>query len=709
MNSTSSPAMSDVSALTPHQRWATEITYAEKELKKFHDRARKVVRRFVDERDAVNQDQKWFNLFHANTKILSSALYAQLPQPEVKRKFMDYQDDIARVAANILQRCITPDIDDPRDTFDAVMRQVVFDRLVPGLATVWVRLETDTEEVELQLESSPSIGESREYPEDHHNYPLNSGFETGAAPDEAQAQTAAQPQPPAQEGAQQQQQQQQPVEPETYTRITDQRVAIDYVHWEDFLWSPCRVWEERRWVARRVYLDRATLRKRFPDHGDQVPLNFRVTSPASTRFPSDITPTNNAVEMAEIYEIWDRMERKVYWYCKDYPQMLEERDDFLQLIGFEPCPKPFMANVTTSNTVPRPDYYLVQDQYGELDTLNNRINMLASAVKAVGVYDKSADGVQRLFQEGTDNTLIPVDNWAMFAEKGGLKGQIDWLPLDAIVTALARLMESREATKQQIYELTGIADIVRGASKASETLGAQQLKAQFASIRIKDLQDGLAAFASEVLRLKAEVMAKHFTGDILKRKSNILRTDDAVLADMAIQLLKSEEGFEWRIQVSSDQLAQADYAMQKQERMELLTTVGQYISQIRDVAMAVPAMGPMFVTMLKWAVAGFRGAREIEGFLDRELDKMIQQQAQAQQQAQQQQQGPSPEEQKMQAEMQMRQQDHQMNQQSKQLDLQNKMQAQQADLQFKKASQQLDIQKKVADLQFDQMSKGIFQ
>lgn len=654
--SMNAPTIADARKLTPTELWSTEIAYAEMELQKFHERAKKVVRRYVDERDAVDSPQKWFNLFFANTNILKAALYSQLPKPEVRRKYLDYNDDLSRVAANILQRAISPDCDDPRDTFDATMRHSVLDRLVSGLGMAWLRLETDTEDVELMLESIPPVGEDT----DHHNEPLNSGFATGPAPDE------------------------QPTTPTVYKRITDQRVVVDYVYWEDFLWSPCRVWEERRWVGRKVYMSREELIKRFGEEkGSKVPLNHRPTK----SLINTSTPINIAIQRACIYEIWDRMNRKVIWFSKDAPQVLDEKDDFLRLVGFEPCPNPMLANISTSNTVPRPDYYMVQDQYTELDTVNNRISLLVQACKVVGVYDRSSEGIQRMLLEGFDNTLIPVDNWAMFAEKGGVKGQVDWLPLESIVATMQRLYEARESIKAQIYELTGIADIVRGASKASETLGAQEIKAKFASIRIKDVQDEVAKFAADILRIKAEIMVKHFDKEILKRKSNILRTDDAQLADMALQLLQSEEGFEWRILVTSDQLAQADYAMEKQDRIELLTAVSSYLEKAGAMFQAVPQSGPLLIGLLKWAVAGFRNARDIEGMLDRELDAMIKQPEQPEQ--------PDPEQQKAQMEMQKMQAEMAADAQKSQMDLQMKQQ----DMALQSQKNRMDLQQATVEHQ----------
>lgn len=675
MDDTTAPIqdVTDKDEMSPFKRWQTELDYSHKELKKFHNRGRRVVRRYLDDRDAVNANDKWFNLFHANTKILRAALYAQLPQPTVKRKYLDYTDQVARVAANILQRVITPDADDPRDLFDATMRGVVFDRLVAGLGTAWLRIETETEERELSLESTVDTGETA-----GEVFP-NMGFETGPAPDQQVGQQAQQPQPG------------QPTVLK-YTAITAQHVVIDYVYWEDLAWSPCRTWEERRWVARRVYMQRDELVKRFGEKiGKAVPLNSRPKMLRSEMGPQ-ITPEHQVVAMAEVWEIWDRTTRKIVWFCRDYPQLLDEKEDFLQLIGFEPCPKPLLANVSTSNTVPRPDYYMTQDQYMELDTVNDRISRLIQACKVAGVYDSSASGIQRLLQEGTDNILIPVDNWALFAEKGGVKGQIDWLPLDQVLVALKGLYDSRESIKQQVYELTGISDIVRGATKASETLGAQQLKAQFASVRIKDLQDEVAQFAASILRIKAELMVKHFDPDILMRMSNAEHFDqvDQQLVPAAISLLKSEEGFEWRIEVTSDQLAQADYAAQKQDRVELLTSVGQYMSQIQGAVQAAPQLVPLFVQMLKWAVAGFKGAREIEGFIDQQLDSMLKMMQEAQNQPPQPPK-PSPAEMQAQADAELKQKEFQLNAAARQQEMQFKQQEHAFDMQSKQQQSQLDL------------------
>jgi hypothetical protein len=665
--------MSAKEQLTPYEKWSREIVAAEKNLVKFHERGRRTVRKFIDERSATQQNAKWFNVFYANTNILESALYAQLPKPSVTRRFKDYKDDTARVAGLILQRSITQDLDDPRDTFDATMKQCVQDRLVSGLAMAWLRLETDTEAIEgVELESDDLIPSPQP------------DMETEEIPS---------------------------VEP---MRITDQRVVVDYIFWEDFIWSPCRVWDERRWIGRKVYMSREELVKRFGEKkANEVPLS---TKERKDTFPEGSEPKEMALEKGMVYEIWDRTERKVIWFVKGLQELLDERNDPLGLVGFEPCPRPMLANISTSNSVPRPDYYMIQDQYSELDLINNRISKIVQACKVVGVYDKAAKGVQRMLQEGAENTMIPVDDWAMFAEKGGIKGQIDWLPLETITTTLNQLNQARDVIKAQIYELTGISDIVRGASKASETLGAQEIKAQFAGVRIKKLQDEVSKFAGDVLRIKAEIQVKHFTPEMLLVKSNIMATGNDEWVEPAMQLLASEEGFEWRIQVTAESIAQADYAFEKADRNEFLQAVSTFMEKMLPMVQANPDSQVLMTSMLKWGIAGYRNSAEIEGMLDKELDEMVRKSKEPKPPP-----GPTPEQQKAQAEMQklqaetqadqakaqqelqIKQQEAMMEQQRAAMEFQAEQQRLAMEMMFERQNMELDKQRKEMELQFAQL------
>ena len=655
--------------VSPRERWEMEINCAKQELDKFYKRGNYAAKRFVDEREAMNDAARWFNIFYANTNIMESALYAQLPKPRVTRKYKDYMDQTARVAALILERTLCQDFNDPADTFDSTMRQCVQDRLVPGLGTAWLRLETDTQDIP---ESEGGTITNDTYSNSPGPDKGNDGFPTPAAEENASPSDG------------------EPVgQAVPLRRILDQRVAVDYVHWMDFLWSPCRVWTERRWVARRVYMDYEALVRRFGKaKADLTSLDYCSMPNAKEQDGTPLVPQKEVLQKAVVYEIWDRNSRKVLWYAPGFPkELLDERDDFLQLQDFDPCPRPMFANVGTSNLTPRPDYYMIQDQYQELDLVNARIAKLIEACKVVGLYPQNSKAVADMLK-GNENTMIPVENWAQFTEKGGADGQLAWLPLEAIVAALQQLYASRDMIKGQIYELTGIADIVRGASKASETLGAQQIKAQFASVRIKKLQDEVARFASDILRIKAEIMVKHFDVDILIRKSGIIYTPNQEYIPDAVALLQSEEGFKWRVTVESDSMAQADYAMEKQDRIEFMSAVSSFMGQALPMTMQIPETKPIIIGLLQWGISGFKQADEIEGMLDRQLEQI-----QAKPPA------PPPPDPKVQA--------AQLKAQTDEKKAQMDAQAKQQDMQMKREEHQMEMVKMDRELQMQQQMNAM--
>lgn len=639
---------SDTTKASRYLRWRDEITKAEKELEKFHDKGQKVVKRYLDDRgDSFTEGMRKFNIFTANVGILQSVLYANIPKVRVSRKFNQFGDEPARLASYMLQNALMQDMEERDCDFDQTMREAVEDRLVPGVGCAWVRLETDTEEKTLEEVTDPLTGEVIS-------------------------------------------------EAATYEQITEQEVCIEHVHWSDFIWSPCRTWSECRWVARRVYMTYDALVDRFGEElARKIPLDYK---PDDAKDGTGNTPENEVFEQAIIYEIWDSQTEKVLWLSKGYTELLDEKDDPLELDGFFPCPKPLFALTSTSKCVPVSDYVIYQDQYEELDQINNRISLLVAACKVVGVYDTSSQGVQKMLQEAYENTLVPVDNWAMFAEKGGLKGVVDWLPLDTVIQALDKLRQAREDIKGQIYELTGISDIVRGNTKASETLGAQKIKAQFASTRIQKLQDEVARFAQDILRIKAEIICRHFDPRIIFQLSNIQYSPDVLnqqLVQQALQLLKNEDAFEWRVKVQADSLGQTDYDEQKQEKVEFTNAVATFLQSAATTLKALPSAAPIVFETLKYAVSGFKGSQELEGVIDQGLQAIMADIAQQKQQAQNQ---PNPmqmklqvEQQKAQGELQIKKAELQMDQQAQQADLAMKQQEHQQDMAFKAQEHQMNM------------------
>lgn len=593
--------------------WDEEIQAAIKETEKWHKKADKIINIYLDKRTDGELNDNKFNLFHANTNILISALYSRIPHPEVNRRFPDYEDQVSRVAALILERALKYELSTD-NYFDQVAKNVVFDRLVPGAGVAWNRYDAEINELSVS----------------------NNDFDNPEATHIEEV-------------------------------IEDEQTPIDYVHWKDFLFSPARTWSEVRWVARRVYFNEDQVEGRFGE--DSLSKIAAATSSPSNAINS-IEPQNTVLKEYEIWEIWDKTSMKVYWLCRNASSILDKQEDFLGLQGFFPCPKPLLAATSTSNLIPVPDYVIVQDQYQELNKINGRISKLTDALKVVGLYDASSDGVKRMLSEGTDNEMIPVKNWAGFSEKGGVSGQVDWLPLDQVIETLSQLQNIREKVKAQIYELTGISDIVRGASNPFETATAQTLKSTYATIRLQTLQHEVADFISALIHRKATLMCRFYEPQRLLERCGQLNQIDMQFVAPALQLLKDDFHSLFRINVTVDSLAMPNWELEKQTKTQFLSAVGGYLEKAVQVTQAAPQIADLVLELLRYGITGFKAGREVEGVINQKITELRQQQLQQRQQAATQPPKPSPEEMKFQQENAKFQQDMQIAQAKMQLEIQ---------------------------------------
>jgi hypothetical protein len=550
------------------QRWATEIEASKKFLRKFHDAGDRIVKRYLDERadESMGEGASKVNLFWSTVQVLLAQLYTKPPKADVSRTYFDADDDQARVASSILQRILNKGGEDALEQENS-FKLAIEDFLIVGLGQVWVRYELETEQVEVEGVPDPVTGE---------------------------------------------------LIPQLVEQVANEDACVDYVHWKDFFYSPARTWNEVRWVARRVYMTKDALTTRFGEKiAAEVPLIQRKGRQGQSG-PVAFDPWDKA----EVYEIWCKEHKAVYWYSPGCSVILDYKPDTLELADFFPCPRPLVSNVTTTKLVPRAMYVMAQDQFEELDEINTRITWLTRAAKVVGVYDKNAEGVNRMLSQGAENQLIPVDNWAMFAEGGGIKGRVDFMPIDQVVNAIEKLRVYRQDKVQQIYEVLGISDIMRGNTRASETASAQQIKAQFGSARLQLQQVYVSDWASSAMRKRAEIICDLWQPQSIVEASNIERTADAQYVPQAIELLKNEGARAYRITIDTDAMATIDYAQERDSAVQFLQGLGAFVSQVTPMVERSPEAGPFLLKMLQWGVSKFRISREIESTLDQAIAAM---------------------------------------------------------------------------------------
>jgi len=357
--------------------------------------------------------------------------------------------------------------------------------------------------------------------------------------------------------------------------------------------------------------------------------------------------------------------------------------------------------MTSDTLVPVADFVLYQDQANELDILSDRIDGLVKALRVRGVYDASQPALQRLMTEGENNALLPVDIWMAFGEKGGLKGAIDFLPIDMIAQTLIQCYQARTEIKNQIYEITGLSDIIRGSSFASETATAQQIKGQYASIRLRAMQEDVSMFATGLLRLKAQVICTKFQPETILQyaAASQLEPEDQQLIPQALALLKDKPLRNFRIEVAADSLVQLDEQQMKRDRAEFISALGAFLKEALPLGSQAPELVPMIGETMKFMVASFKGARSLEGAIDQGINKIVNRPPPQPQQ--------NPEMMKMQAEQQMAQGKMQADGQLEQAKMQATMQIEQAKLQAQmqidQAKLQIEQAKTQREIEVEQM------
>lgn len=642
------------------QKWIAEITASEKAQRTWlESRARKIVKRYRYDDSQTRKDRKYAMLW-SNIQTVLPATYAQPPQAVVTRRFND-QDPVARAASEILERCLNYSID--VHDIDGVEKQATLDYVLVGRGQSWERYV-------------PTFGPEITPPP----IPLQvKGEDDSYADDEGNAYSAEQVQE-GEDGAYFHQ-------PEAYRPVTFEESITDYVNWEDFGHSVSRTWDEVGFVWRRVYMSRKQLTDRFGKLGELIPLDWG---------PIEQGGRDEAARMqkkAAVYEVWDKATRKVYWISKSWSSRpLDERDDPLGLPGFFPCPRPLLGTTANDSCLPTPDYVYYQDQAEEIDVLTARIKQLQDALKVKGFYAADAKTNLNALLNSDNNVMIPVPDWLTFKDGGGLAGKIEWWPIAQVVTALKACVEQRQLLVNDVWQISGVSDIMRGMSDPNATATAERLKGHWGPLRVREKQKEVQRFAKDQLRIKGGVIAAKFDPTTLKAMSGVkLPTaaekqalqqqleQQAAQAQMQAQamqqglpiqappmpgapmmghnggppmapqpteeqqatlrsptwedvvaLLRDNAHRQFRVDIETDSTIEADQAEEKQQAVELATALGVFIQQWGPAIQQQPALAPLAAGVLKFTIRRFRAGRELEDLIESTMDKVMNAPAQAQ-------------------------------------------------------------------------------
>jgi len=600
------------------RRYVSEIVAYEKAAAMWWKQCERILKRYKEERPSDSSKRR-FAMLWSNMETMKPAVYARPPQPVVTRRFRD-DDDVGRYSSEVLQRALSYAID--AYNFDQVIRNCRDDFLLSGRGQAWVRYRPTFE---------PIANDN-----DGDNHDEDPGTEEGQVSSNQ----------------------------ESAERLVYEEALTDYVALRDFGHNVARNWHEVWFVYRRVYLTRDELTDRFgEDIGKRVPLDW---GPDDGEDDTD-ERRRERTRKAMVYECWDKTRRQVFWISKgmmDTP--LDVRDDPLGLREFFPCPMPVYGTLGSDSLFPVPDYEYYRDQAEEIDILTQRIGTLSDALKLVGFYaGENQQVLQQAFSQENANRLVPVETWNAFRDGGGAKGIIEWVPIDMVAQALQACVQLRKQLIDDVYQVTGISDIMRGETDPNETKGAQELKSTWGSSRVRTKQVAMANFARDLMRLMSEVIANKFQVRTLQLMTDVdlFTKAEAAQAQFALQqmqqqaqMLQQQTGQAppqppqlppdimdklgrptwddveqllrdramrcFRIDVETDSTVEPDMARVRADSVQFVQVIGDVIAKSLPVVQAAPPMAKLLGETVKFLTRKFDAGRELEDIIDKTMDQL---------------------------------------------------------------------------------------
>lgn len=633
--------------------WITQIDASLKREQDWRAEADRIVGLYEGAKGR-DDDSDTYNILYSNTETLGPALYNSTPQPIVKRRFDD-PDPLGLEASKAGERIVKYLCDDGmavEATFDDLMQDAVQNALVPGRGVTRFKYMAEFEKVK-----------STQVQNDDPN----------AQVDETDKQE--------------------------YDRIKSELICGEDIPWDRFCHGYGRRWRDVPWVAYMTPMTREELVDTFgADIGNKVDMGNQKIDDSNPMGMAQVEKDGQGTEvikMVAVWQIWDKPTRKVYSVTSTYPDaLLQELPDPLGLTGMFPGPEPLQLRQRISSLVPNPLYLAYETQARELNEISRRIVKITKALKIRGMYDSTVQGIAKVLEAG-DNELIAGDNVAaMLASGTKLEDSIWLMPIDKLITVLQQLYTARDQCKTVIFELTGIADIMRGSTQASETLGAQQLKIQWGGLRMKRQQKRVANYARDSIRMIEEIAVKKLQPQTLRAMTGLpfpLQGEQNHLKQVTTQaqqeaqmqgqpsdippeiqallsaptweavqkLLANDTQRTFRIDIQTNSTLDAEATQDKQDISELLQALSQFLTAVGPLIANQSMPFAVAKSMMLFISRRFRMGQELEEML---------------QQLQQPTPPPNPDQMKMQLEQQRAGNEIQLSQQQAALDAQGKQQ-----------------------------------
>jgi len=390
------------------------------------------------------------------------------------------------------------------------------------------------------------------------------------------------------------------------------------VAYDDFRHGPAKTWDDVPWCAYRHKFKRDELVDLAGDAiGKAVPLDVAVGETPK----KDINDLPDMFKRAIVWEVWDREARKVYFFAESYSDgPLKVYDDPYRLRKFWPSPKPLYQIDRTESLTPVCEFMIWKPLADEVDDLTKRIAGIVKVMKLRGLYAGQFENLMTKLKDLDDGELAAADDSARAMQEGGIDKAIWLWPVDMAIKVVQGLYEAREQAKNHLYELTGVADILRGQTNPSETLGAQQIKAQWGSLRLQEAQADVQRYARDCYRIMADLLG-------LLAPEELSAMTGVQMGPQIAQLMQMDLQREFVIEIETDSTIKADLSRAQQNIAGFVQGFGAFIQSVGPAVQAGMMPPEIAVKLLTAFARSFKLGREAESALD-QWEKYLAQKAQ---------------------------------------------------------------------------------
>ena len=510
--------------------WRREIDNA----KNYHEKSKETAKKFQEiydcQENQINYHTNNYPIFWSNTQVLKPLLFSKLPKINIAQANYN-NDEIARVSSELVERLLNYLLkeSDAENQIEKVRDSYLIQGI--GIPRI-VFIPPEPIEIKTKVKKKIKVEQPKKENEDE-----TSKIDT-------------------QEDAQEME-----VEEEETSYDVDESkksFTIEFVDYQDFLKSTEKEWKKLRWIAFRKYYSRRELVEYFGKKGEKVPMT-------NNKYEYLQEEKEDLYKLCEVWEIWDK-ENKVCHFITFAGDgfVLSSEEDGYNLKNFFPIPMPMGLN-ESSNLLPLPLYRQYKKHAENLSEIDDRIASLIKQAKFTGVYTSFAEQADvENIMNGEDGQFKPLKTTANIDDARKL---IVFKPLAEIVNTITALRQEKISLKADIQEITGLSDIVRGYSVASETATAQQLKGNFAISRIQPLQKEVEFTIRDTLRLLAELAVEKYSVNELMELTGLKIHD--------VERIKEATQMKLDMQVQEAQSMLDPKDPQYQEKLQMLSVQAQ--------------------------------------------------------------------------------------------------------------------------------------